>query len=57
MKTIATKDFDRLLADVVDNDVYFLLSIPGVHQVLSEYYADDVLAAWEAEQEAKDEAA
>ena len=50
MKTIATKDFDRLLADVIDNDIFFLLSLPGVYQTLSEYYSDDVLAAWEAEQ-------
>jgi hypothetical protein len=57
MKTITTKDFDRLLADTIDNDVFFLLSIPGVYQLLSEHYNDDVLAAWEAEDRAEDEAA
>jgi len=53
MKTITTRDFDRLLADTIDNDVFFLLSIPGVYQVLSEYYNDDVLAAWKTEHRPK----
>ena len=57
MKTITTKDFDRLLADVIDNDIFFLLSIPGVYRILSEYYNDDVLAAWDTEHRAEDEAA
>ncbi len=57
MNTITTKDFDRLLADISDNDIFFLLSIPGVHRILSEYYNDDVLAAWETEQRAEGEAA
>ena len=57
MKTITTKDFDRLLADIIDNDIFFLLSIPGVYQALSEHYNNDVLAAWETEQETEDEAA
>ena len=57
MKTITTKDFDRLLAEIVDNDIFFLLSIPGVYQALSEYYNDDVLAAWRTAHRAEDEAA
>ena len=57
MKTITTKDFDRLLAGIIDNDIFFLLSIPGVHQVLSEYYNDEVLEAWEIEHRAENEAA
>jgi hypothetical protein len=57
MRTITTKDFDRLLANLADNDIFFLLSIPGVYQILSEYYNDEVFAAWETEQRAKDEAA
>jgi hypothetical protein len=57
MKSITTKDFDRLLAGIVDNDIFFLLSIPGVYKILSEYYTDDVLAAWEAEHRAEHEAA
>jgi hypothetical protein len=57
MNTITTKHFDRLLAGISDTDIFFLLSIPGVHRILSEYYNDDVLAAWETEQRAEDEAA
>jgi hypothetical protein len=57
MKTITTKDFDRLLAGVIDNDVFSLLSIPGVYQVLSEHYNSDVLAAWKTEQQTEDRAA
>ena len=55
MKTITTKDFDRLLADIIDNDLLFhLLSIPGFYQILSEHYNNDVLAAWETEQQTED---
>ena len=57
MTTIPTKDLDRLLTDLIDNDVFFLLSIPGVYKLLSEHYNDAVLAAWETEQGAEDEAA
>ena len=57
MKTITTKDFDRLLADIIDNDTLSLLSIPSVYRVLSEHYNNDVLRAWETEQETEDEAA
>lgn len=57
MKTITTKDFDRLLANIIDNDPFFLLSIPGVYQILSEYYKDDVLAAWETGHRGEHEAA
>jgi len=57
MNTITTKDFDRLLANIIDNDIFFLLSIPGVHQLLSQHYSDAVLAAWETERRAKNKAA
>jgi len=53
---MTTADFDRLLAEVIDaeNDVASgLLSIPGVYEVVSEYYNNDVLEAWDAEQEEK----
>ena len=53
MKTMTTRDFDRLLAGIIDNDVSFLLSNPGVYQILSEYYNHDVLAAWETQQAAE----
>ena len=56
-KTITTRDFDRLLASVIDNDIFFLLSIPGVYQALSEHYNNDVLAVWESEQKTEDKAA
>jgi len=57
MKTITTTDFDRLLADIVDTDIFFLLSIPGVYETLSAYYNDDVLAAWETKRRGEDDAA
>ena len=58
MKTITTKDFDRLLADIIiDNDILFLLSIPGAYKILSEHYKNDVLAAWETEQQTEDKVA
>lgn len=46
-------DFDRLLAEVIDNDnpkPSSVLSIAGVYEVLSEHYNNEVLEAWELEQ-------
>lgn len=40
-------DFDRLLAEIIDESpASCLLSIPGVYELLSEHYNNDVLNAW-----------
>lgn len=54
MKAITTEDFDRLLGEVINDEnvpASQLLSVPGVYEILAEYYNNDVLDAWKAEQE------
>ena len=51
---ITTEDFDRLLGEVINDEnvpASQLLSVPGVYEILAEYYNNDVLDAWKAEQE------
>lgn len=53
MKAITTEDFDRLLVEAIDNDygtASNLLSVPGIYEILAEYYNNEVLDAWKAEQ-------
>lgn len=56
---VTTEDFDRLLAEVLYNEDICengaaprLLAIPGIYEVLSEYYNNEILDAWDAEQAA-----
>ena len=45
--------FDRLLREVIDGDnctASQILMVPGVYEVLSEYYNNEVLERWELEQ-------
>ena len=51
------EDFDRLLCRIVDEypPPSHLLSIPGVYEVVAEHFNNDVLAAWEAEQDDEEE--
>lgn len=54
---MSTEDFDRLLADVMDDDnakASSLLAVPGIYEVVSEHYNNAVLAAWDAEQAGDD---
>jgi hypothetical protein len=52
-KGLTSEHFDELLTDVVlaDVSVSNLLDIPGVYEIVSEFFNNDVLAAWEVEQE------
>lgn len=43
--------FDEKLAELVHEDTDFILSIPGVHEILSEHFNNDVLEALEQERE------
>lgn len=50
---MSTDDFDRLLAEVINKETPdTLLAIPGVYEVLAEHYNNEVLDAWQAEQDA-----
>jgi hypothetical protein len=56
----STEDFDRLLAEVLENEDIVengaasrLLTIPGVYEVLSEHFNNAVLELWELEQAAE----
>ena len=46
------EDFDYILFDLIAReDPTFLATIPGVYEILSEYYNNDVLSKWAEEQE------
>jgi hypothetical protein len=50
------EDFDRILADLVNQDGSdVIMSIPGVSQIVSEHYNNDVLKTWEEEQDDDEE--
>jgi hypothetical protein len=44
------EDFDRILATLVNRDSHTLLTIPGLYEVVSEHYNNEVLTEWEKEQ-------
>lgn len=45
------EDFDRILEQVVSEEIAGnLLTIPGVYEVLSEHFNNEVLDRWEREQ-------
>ncbi|MCP4569124.1 MAG: hypothetical protein GY841_16235 [FCB group bacterium] len=45
------EDFDRILAAIMDEHTgEMILSIPGVYEAVSEFFNNDVLDQWEAEQ-------
>jgi hypothetical protein len=53
-----TEDFDRLLAEEMDRanaKASDLLTIPGIYDIVSEYYNNAVLEAWDLEQERDEE--
>jgi hypothetical protein len=46
------KDFSRILEDVLNEETGgSLLSIPGLYEVVSEYFNNEVLSRWEDEQD------
>ena len=50
-------DYDRILADIMDEGcASALLLIPGVYEVVSEYFNNEVLKAWEWERLLENEA-
>lgn len=49
----STDDFDRILVEIINAETPdTLLAIPGIYEVLSEHYNNEVLDAWQAEQDA-----
>ena len=42
------EEFDKILKDLIEDDICVgeLLSIPGVYEILSEHYNNDVLDIW-----------
>ena len=48
---LSTEDFDRILIDLVnDTSSETLITIPGIYELLAEYFNNDVLDAWDHEQ-------
>jgi hypothetical protein len=50
-KQITDDEFDSILRERVRDAGSFILRIPGVYEILSEYYNNEVLEIWEAQQE------
>ena len=48
---IEHEDFTRILSEIVNEELTAkdLLAIPGIYEILSEYYNNDVLEKWEKE--------
>jgi hypothetical protein len=40
------QDYDDILEDIVKENVSTLLSVPGAHEVFSEYFNNEVLNQW-----------
>lgn len=54
---MSTEDFDRILFDLVGEDsASNLLGIPGVYEIVAEHYHNEVLEAYDLEQEETEEA-
>ncbi len=50
MTVISDEQFDNILAKLVAENVETLLSIPGIYEVLSEHFNNEVLELFEQEQ-------
>ncbi len=49
---LTTEDFDRILVNELDTyTADGILAIPGIYEILSEYFNNEVLEAWELEHE------
>lgn len=50
-KKITTEQFDEILSNILDEQpACVLLTIPGLYEIVSEHFNNDVLTLWEAEQ-------
>lgn len=45
-------DWVRILTEIMD-DSEDLLAIPGVYELVSEHYNNDIIACWQREQESQ----
>lgn len=50
---MTNEDFDRILSDILQEEGRNLLAIPGVYEVVSEHFNNEVLNRWENEIENK----
>jgi hypothetical protein len=49
--TCSVEDFDKILSKIVDElPGSTLLTIPGIYEILSEYFNNDVLEEWKNKQ-------
>ena len=53
---MSQEEFDRNLAEIMDESpASYLLTIPGVYEVVSEHFNNDVLGKWEREKREEEE--
>lgn len=56
--TLTQEEFERRLSEMIDRkDASYLLTIPGIYDILSEEYNNDILDEWEKDRAAEKEAA
>jgi len=48
-------EFDRILAEIVKENAGCILTIPGIYEILSEYWNNEVLDRWDSEQFEEDD--
>ena len=55
--TNMNEEFDRILEEIMNekSSPAALLSIPGIYEIVSEYYNNEVLRRWEDEREGLDD--
>ena len=48
---ISNEDFDRILSEIINEDLTAkdILAIPGIYEILSEYYNNDIIGRYESE--------
>jgi len=57
---MTTEEFDGILQGIVNEQYMFILQVPGIYEVLSEHYNNEVLETWaerkrlEAEEEGEE---
>lgn len=55
---LTQEEFERRLSEMIDRKAAsYLLTIPGIYDILSEEYNNDILDEWEKDQAAEKEAA
>lgn len=52
---LSQETFDRMLAEIMNEEIRpsALLVIPGIYEIVCEYYNNEILRRWDLEQDAE----